>query len=444
MELHPICPLDDIRYGKLIEKYSSKFNNFEYYKQRFIVEMKYLRALLTDDDIFKQLAQKNPILTKDSVEKFYINDFTKEDYEAIVEIEKTTNHDVKAIEYYIHQLLDKHGMSELKPYVHFGLTSQDVNSVAMTTMISKCFEEIENDLLILIDTIKTKLCKQVPMLCFTHGQPAVPSRMDKEMAVYTDRLLYELGFFDDNFTVKFGGAVGNLNAHYFVFPEIDWHRFMTNFVRSYGFVRSEYTKQIDNYESITRQLDCLKRIMVILQDFTNNVWLYIHKMYFIQESVAGEVGSSTMPHKVNPINFENAMGNLALTIGFIQPFVNELPKSLFQRDLKDLTMFRSLGMIFGYAGLSMAMITKGITRLSINEKLINTELNENVSVLAEAYQVYLKAIGKADSYEELSKVTKGKVVTYEILHDYVDALDIDETHKEKLKQLKVEDYIGVV
>lgn len=438
-----LCPLDS-RYKNNTELLTIAIGDEAYTRNRVHVEICYLIELMK---LF------NHQMSDDQITKLkQISDLQKTDFERIAQIEAETKHDVKAIEYFIKeklkQVLGNEFREKYGKYVHYGLTSQDVNSVGgmigFQDSVVIIVNKIENEVLKHLNMLVNR-CKNIPILCRTHGQFAVPSLFGKELYIYVERVNGELEKMKQiDLTAKFGGAVGNFNSLYWVNPEINWISVANKFVSQFNLERSQFTKQIDNYESISETLDCLKRILVILSDIEKNLWLYVSDDYFKQLVVGQEVGSSTMPQKVNPINLENARGNISIVLGLIDTFTTSLPQSSYQRDLKDSTMMRSIGMIFGYAAVVTGQLGEGIKRLEPNLEQIQKDLKDNVSCLTEAIQTYLKFIGIDNGYELMKELARGKKLTYEELHTFIDGLNIDDVHKIKMKSLTVEEYIGMI
>lgn len=429
-----LSPLDG-RYEKYTKKYQETLSENAYIRERVNVEIQYLIELM---DCLKHRHSEN--LTK------YENPNSTQ-IDIIKEFEKITNHDVKAIEYYLQKMLKLDSVDEqIIKYIHFGLTSQDINSLGFMILFKKSISifledcrKLVNELMVLI-----KECN-FPILTRTHGQFAIPSILSKELYVYIYRLNKQIEKLDsEKLTAKFGGAVGNFNAHHFVFPNIDWLSFADRFVEKYGFERSQFTKQIDNYDSIASAVDLMKRIIVIINDLQNNLWLYISDDYFIQRVVKSEVGSSTMPHKVNPIHFENARGNIEIFVKLSSAYTESLPVSQYQRDLKDSTLLRSIGLLFGYGSLIIGQMTEGIKRIYPNEVQIQKDLNDNPIVLSEAIQSLLRTDPTIDNpYEILKNFSRNGKVTKDTLDSFINSLDCKKEISLKLSQLKIDEYTGI-
>ena len=395
------------------------------------------------------------IITQNSLDEITImklknihQNFTLEECSTVKIVEHTVNHDVKSIEYYIKEKLDTLGLSQLKEFVHFGLTSQDINNTAIPLALKKWFENVylvELDRLIDKLTDLSDRCQGVVMLSRTHGQPASPTTMSKEILVFVERLQNQMDSIKRiKFYGKFGGAVGNFNAHQVAYPEVDWKKFSDDFLKSFGLIRLQHTTQIDHYDNLSTLFDNLKRINVILLDFCKDVWQYISMDYFSQKVLLGEVGSSTMPHKVNPINFENAEGNLGMSNCLLNYLSEKLPISRLQRDLTDSTVLRNLGVPMAHIKISFNSISKGIDRLDINRSKINEDLEKNWSVIAEGIQTILRRENYPNPYESLKKLTRGKDnLTKEDFWKFIEKLDISEELKKELKMLSPNNYFGI-
>jgi adenylosuccinate lyase len=437
-----ISPLDN-RYWNKVKELSDYFSEYGIIKSRFAVEILYYEYLLKILD-YQQLISTDCL--KDLILKFNKNDAL-----AIKKIEETTNHDVKAIEYYIQES----GVIEYPHLVHFGLTSADVSSLALTNTIRNSINEniipsIETMLLIL--EINTNNWKNIPMLSRTHGQPATPTTVGKELKVFYYRLNNQLEELTKiKFSTKFGGAVGNLNAHMVSFPNINWEETFNKFVKSFGISRQKYTTQIENYDDMSSLFNNLNRICNILIDLCRDIWSYISMNYFKLKVVQNEVGSSTMPHKVNPINFENAEGNLMLASTLFTFLANKLPISRLQRDLSDSTVSRNIGVAFGHLLLAIKSINIGLKKIYPDEKVIESDLNKNSIVLAEAIQTLLRKEGNSNAYDIIKDITRGENITWENLKDifktnlnekYKDSLKVSEETYKIIDNLKINDYIG--
>lgn len=440
-----ISPIDG-RYRKQVVDLENFFSEYALMKYRIKVEVEYLIALSEVIPQKLSLLHSQDVMTE--VRALY-EDFTIEQAERVKEIESVTNHDVKAIEYFIKENLDHERYKEVLEFVHFGLTSQDINNTAQPMMLRDALEVVwfpKLEQIITQLTRKSDEWKDIPMLARTHGQPASPTTLGKEIYVFVYRLseqLKQLKMVPQS--VKFGGATGNMNAHHIAFPEIDWRHFALNFAEEYlGMELEEYTTQISNYDNLAALLDGIKRICTILIDFSRDMWTYISEEYFKQKIKAGEVGSSAMPHKVNPIDFENAEGNLGIAIAYCEHLSHKLPISRLQRDLTDSTVMRNLGMPIAHSLIAFNSLIKGIDKLLLHEESILKDLDNALPVVAEALQTILRREGYPNPYEALKGLTRNnEVLTRERLNDFIDNLNISDSLKEKMKQITPRNYIGV-
>ena len=374
--------------------------------------------------------------------------FTDADAQAIKDIEKVTNHDVKAVEYFLKGKFDEMGMADLKEFIHFGLTSQDINNTSVPLSMKECHDEVllpaYKKILALLDE-RAEEWKDIPMLAHTHGQPASPTTLGKEWGVFAYRLRRQIEELERiPFTAKFGGATGNFNAHLAAFPEVDWRAFGNDFVKNHlGLERQQLTTQIENYDMMAAWFDACKRINVILVDLCRDVWTYVSMEYFKQKIKAGEVGSSAMPHKVNPIDFENAEGNLGLANAIFEHLSHKLPISRMQRDLTDSTVSRNIGVPIAHTMISIASLEKGLGKLLLNEQALYRDLENNWAVVAEAIQTILRSVGYPNPYEALKQLTRtNEKVTSETIAAFVETLDVAPDIKERLKKLTPHNYIG--
>ena len=437
--LNAISPIDG-RYRGKVEQLADYFSERALIKYRVRVEIEYYIALMKE--LGKGCDGKEEAL-RDIYRTFGDAEATE-----IKEIEKTTNHDVKAVEYFIKRRFDAMGLAEMKEFIHFGLTSQDINNTAVPLSMKECHEEvIRPGYEKIIEQIEARAeeWKKVPMLAHTHGQPASPTGLGKEMAVFAYRLRNQLRQMDGiAFTAKFGGATGNFNAHRVAFPEVDWVAFGNHFVsESLGLERQQLTTQIENYDNMAAYFDVCKRMNVILIDLCRDVWTYVSMEYFKQKIKAGEVGSSAMPHKVNPIDFENAEGNLGLANAILEHLSHKLPVSRMQRDLTDSTVSRNIGVPLAHVMISLASIEKGIGKLLLNEEAIAADLEKNWAVVAEAIQTILRSVGYPNPYEALKQLTRtNSHVTEQTIEDFVATLDVSEEVKERLRAITPHNYTG--
>lgn len=437
-----LSPLDD-RYSKITEELKDYFSEYALFKYRMRVELKYFIKLVE-----LNLKELYGIGIKEikKIFKLIYRCYNKESYDNIKKYEKITKHDVKALEYYLRDVFDKYELSRYKSFIHFGLTSQDINNTANSLQLKDCIQKSYiNKLNTIIKKINfyTDDFAGITMISRTHGQPAVPTTMGKEFNVFSYRLELQLEQLKNmKYYGKFGGASGNLNAHKYAYPEIDWIKFGESFMKSMDLERSKHTTQIDSYDSFATIFDCLKRINTILIDMCQDIWLYISMDYLKQKIIEGEVGSSTMPHKVNPINFENAEGNLKLVNSLLEFFSRKLPVSRLQRDLTDSTVLRNVGVIFGHIFVAFDNILNGLNKIDINLEKINEDLKNNFVVVTEGIQTLLRRYGYEDAYEKLKDFSrKNKVVTEFEIKNFVEKLEIDNFIKEKLKNIDVLDYI---
>ncbi|GAB1403835.1 MAG: adenylosuccinate lyase [Lentimicrobiaceae bacterium] len=441
--LSAISPIDG-RYRKQVEGLSYFFSEAALINYRVFVEIEYFIALSQ-----LPLPQLKGI-TGQQIEQLRAisRDFTFIDASEIKEIEKTTNHDVKAVEYYLKKKFEKIGLSKYKEFLHFGLTSQDINNTAIPYALKLALDDVVmptlEELLTKL-TVKAKLWKKVPMLAHTHGQPATPTMVGKEVYVFVERLRQQIKMLRSTpFTVKFGGATGNLNAHYAAYPDIDWVSFAEHFCRHHlKMDRQKVTTQIENYDHLAAFFDAFKRINTILIDLCGDMWSYISMEYFKQKIKPGEIGSSAMPHKVNPIDFENAEGNLGIANALFCHLSAKLPVSRLQRDLTDSTVTRNIGLPVAHSLVAIKSIVKGLNKLILNEQKINEDLNNNWAVISEAIQTILRREGYPKPYEALKSLTRtNEKITSERLHDFIDKLNVGDEVKSELKALSPYNYTG--
>ena len=443
--LNAISPIDG-RYFEATKPLGLYFSEQALMRYRVLVEIEYFIALC---ELPLEQLKSFPKNNFDALRKVY-KDFNEADALKIKETEKTTNHDVKAIEYFIKDEFDQQGLSTFKEFIHFGLTSQDVNNTA-TPLLFKEFLEKEflpelNKLVSSLDT-QAETWKEISMLARTHGQPASPTRLGKEIAVFSSRIKKQLDLLKTiPHSAKFGGATGNFNAHHVAYPEINWLDFGNQFVTNYlGLDRSHPTTQIEHYDNLAAQFDNLKRINTILIDYSRDVWQYVAMNYFKQKIKAGEIGSSAMPHKVNPIDFENAEGNLGLANAMFEHLSAKLPISRLQRDLTDSTVLRNIGVPMAHTWIAIKSLQKGISKLELNKAAIDHDLEENWVVVAEAIQTILRKEGYPNPYEALKELTrKNEKITPQAIHDFIEGLEIKKELKEQLKRISPYNYVGIV
>ncbi|WP_318495690.1 adenylosuccinate lyase [Photobacterium leiognathi] len=441
--LTAVSPVDG-RYGSKTSALRSIFSEFGLLKYRTIVEIRWLQKLAATDAIVEVpafSAEANAFLDRIAAE------FSEKDALRIKTIERTTNHDVKAVEYFLKEKVaevpELHAVNE---FIHFACTSEDINNLSHALMLTEAREkvmlpEVRN----VIDAIKdlANQFRDIPMLTRTHGQPASPSTMGKEMANVAYRMERQYKQIENvEILGKINGAVGNYNAHLSAYPEIDWHQYSEEFVTSLGITWNPYTTQIEPHDYIAELFDAFARFNTILLDFDRDVWGYIALGHFKQKTIAGEIGSSTMPHKVNPIDFENSEGNLGLANAIFGHLAQKLPVSRWQRDLTDSTVLRNLGVGCGYAIIAYTSTLKGISKLEVNAEALAAELDKNWEVLAEPVQTVMRRYGIEKPYEKLKELTRGKRVDGEGMRVFIDGLELPEHEKARLKELTPANYIG--
>lgn len=442
--LFAISPIDG-RYSDKVTELRQYFSEFALMKARIVVEIEYFIALCE----LPLLQLKN--FDKNQFEKlrgFYL-DFDSVDAERVKTIEKTTNHDVKAVEYFIREKFKETGFSEYCEFIHFGLTSQDINNTAMPLLLKEFTQIVYYPLLNEIIeklTLMGKDWAEIPMLARTHGQPASPTRLGKEVMVFVERLQNQSKDLKViPFSAKFGGATGNFNAHHVAYPKIDWITFSNKFVnKTLGLTRSQITTQIDHYDYLAAYFDAIRRINTILIDLCRDIWTYISMEYFRQKINTNEVGSSVMPHKVNPIDFENAEGNFGISSAVCEHLSAKLPISRLQRDLTDSTLIRNVGVPLSHTVIAFKSLLKGLDKLLLNETAIIGDLEKNWGVVAEAIQTILRREGYPEPYEALKMLTRtGKPIDRESLRKFIEELDISDEIKIELKKISPTNYIGI-
>lgn len=442
--IQAISPIDG-RYRRVTAPLSAYFSEGAIIRYRLKVEIEYFIALA---ELGISPLQDFPNEKKQELRKLYeqFNDSIALD---IKEIEKSTNHDIKAVENYLRKKFDELGIGHYKEFIHFGLTSQDINNTAFPSALKDCFTNIYlpalNNIIVNIEMLSLEW-KQFPMLARTHGQPASPTTVGKELMVFVERLNDQVAYFNNiPFDGKFGGATGNFNAHYVAFPDIDWISFSNSFLEIVlGLRRQQFTTQIEHYDNLSAFFDNCRRINTILLDFSKDMWMYISMDYFKQKVVASEVGSSAMPHKVNPIDFENAEGNLGLANAIFEHLSNKLPVSRLQRDLTDSTVIRNVGVPIGHTLIALQSLVKGINKLTLNEQKINFDLNQNWAVVAEAIQTILRRENYPEPYQALKELTRGQGnLTQEVFINFIDALQVSDKVKQELKLISPDNYIGM-
>ena len=452
MDFHSLLAVSPIdgRYAAKTASLRQYFSEFALIRNRVRVEVEYFITLceiplpqladfgegtgMSRDELFTRLRQ-------------LYQSMTPEDAQKVKDIEKITNHDVKAVEYFIKEKFKALGISRWQEFVHFGLTSQDINNTSQPLMLK---EALENEYIpalkevISILSADVEAWKDVPMLARTHGQPATPTRLGKEFQVFVSRLEEQLRQFGQlTWPAKFGGATGNMNAHKVAFPDIDWPAFADRFVASLGLTRSFPTTQIDHYDNLAAIFDCLRRINTILIDLCRDIWTYISMEYFHQQVAKNEVGSSAMPHKVNPIDFENAEGNLGMANAVLTFLSMKLPISRLQRDLTDSTVQRNIGVPVAHGMIALASLKKGLGKLILNRPAIDAELHHNWAVVAEAIQTILRRENYPNPYETLKNLTRtGAAIDEKTIEDFISTLDVADSVKEELRAIPPWNYTG--
>lgn len=448
MQLTPLSAISPVdgRYRKVTEALAAYFSEFALIRYRVEVEIEYFISLA--ELPVPQLAGKLTETPKSALRNLYLN-FTEADAQRIKDTEKVTNHDVKAVEYFIKEELDKIGLSELKEFVHFGLTSQDINNTAIPLSIKRAInEQYIPQLNSIIDLLLQYAndWKNIPLLARTHGQPASPTRLGKEIYVFAERLnIQKNQLAQIPFSAKFGGATGNFNAHHVAYPANNWQQFGNQFVNEVlGLSRSQTTTQIEHYDNLAALFDCLKRINTIQIDLCRDMWTYISMDYFKQKVNKNEVGSSAMPHKVNPIDFENAEGNFGIANAIFEHLSAKLPISRLQRDLTDSTVLRNVGVPLAHTAISFASLLKGLNKLLLNEAKIKDDLENNWAVVAEAIQTVLRRENYPQPYEALKALTRGAdKIDGALIATFIDSLQVSDAVKTELRAITPYNYTGV-
>ncbi len=440
-QLSAISPIDG-RYRKSVASLADYYSEFALIKYRVIVEVEYF-LFLAEKKFFKV-----DVKTKNHL-KQVVNDFNEANALEIKATEAITNHDVKAVEYFLKKQLDACQASHLKEWVHFGLTSQDVNNTAIPMLWKDSLELEYLPAVINLQHALTDLANKwaaIPMLAKTHGQAASPTKLGKEIMVFVDRLENQIQLFSYiPFSAKFGGATGNFNAHHVAFPKTDWVKFGNNFLENkLGLQRQQFTTQIEQYDTLAAHFDAIKRINTIFVDLARDIWSYVSMDYFKQKTKKGEVGSSAMPHKVNPIDFENAEGNLGIANAVLEHLSAKLPISRLQRDLTDSTVLRNIGVPMAHTIIALKSIEKGLGKLVLNPTKLNEDLENNWAVVAEAIQTILRRENYPNPYEALKDLTRGNAsITKKSMHNFIDGLKVTATIKKELKRITPQNYTGV-
>lgn len=441
--LTAISPVDG-RYGSKAAELRSIFSEFGLLKYRVQVEVRWLQALANAPEIAEVPrfgSEENALLDE------IVANFNEEDAQRVKDIERTTNHDVKAVEYFLKEkVAGNEKLNAVNEFIHFACTSEDINNLSHALMLEEARKEVIlpycEKLMTAIDALAEEYIN-IPMMARTHGQPASPTTMGKEMANVKARLARQIKQIEAvEILGKINGAVGNYNAHLSAYPELDWHAFSENFVSSLGITWNPYTTQIEPHDYIAELFDAIARFNVILLDFDRDVWGYIALGHFKQKTIAGEIGSSTMPHKVNPIDFENSEGNLGLANALFDHLAAKLPVSRWQRDLTDSTVLRNLGVGVAYSIIAYQATLKGISKLQVNEQSLLDELNDNWELLAEPIQTVMRRYGIEKPYEKLKELTRGKKVNQDIIAEFIDTLALPEDAKVALKAMRPDNYIG--
>jgi adenylosuccinate lyase len=444
MEFNPLTAVSPIdgRYNSQTRNLAAYFSEYALIKYRLKVEIEYFIAL-GQQKIFTIPVAKSNALRK------LMDTFTPETASEIKQYESVTNHDVKALEYYLKKEMDNLGLSELKEFIHFGLTSQDVNNTAIPMMWKDALEfeyyPAVSNLIIALKELATNW-RNVPMLARTHGQPASPTTLGKEFMVFVERLENQLSLLNQvPYSCKFGGATGNFNAHLAAYPKVDWTKFANKFCENkLGLQRQQYTTQIEHYDHLAAHFDGIKRINTILIDLCRDIWTYISMEYFRQKTKKGEIGSSAMPHKVNPIDFENAEGNLGLSSALLEHLAAKLPVSRLQRDLTDSTVIRNIGVPFAHFMIAINSINKGLGKLVLNEAALESDLERNWAVVAEAIQTILRRENYPQPYEALKELTRGKTaIDKDSIHAFIQELKVSQAIKKELKAITPLNYTGL-
>ncbi len=444
MELSPLTAVSPIdgRYRKQVQHLDEFFSEYALIKYRVLVEVEYF-FFLADQKFFKLSPKARLALKK------VLDEFSVENAQQIKQIESVTNHDVKAVEYFLKEQLDKAAIPQLKEWIHFGLTSQDINNTAIPLSWKHCMEHEYLPAVINLQNHLYQLAaqwKNIPLLARTHGQPASPTRLGKEIMVFVERLNNQIELFSSiPYAAKFGGATGNFNAHHVAYPKKKWVDLGNAFVEDVlGLQRMQFTTQIEHYDSLAAHFDAIKRINNILIDLCRDIWTYISVDYFKQKTKKGEVGSSAMPHKVNPIDFENAEGNLGMANALLEHLSAKLPLSRLQRDLTDSTVLRNIGVPVAHIAIALKSLEKGLDKLVLNEAKLKEDLENNWAVVAEAIQTILRRENYPNPYEALKDLTRGNhKIDKKAIHDFIGKLKVSAAIKKELKAITPHNYVGV-
>ncbi len=440
--LTAVSPVDG-RYGRKTQSLRPIFSEYGLIYHRVLVEVRWLQALSN----LKEIEEVPPFSAEaNQALDAIVSQFSEQDAQRIKDIEKTTNHDVKAVEYFLKEKIsDNAELMAVNEFIHFACTSEDINNLSHALMLKAGSEMLLDQYQAVLDLIEAMALDyaEVSILCRTHGQPASPSTLGKEMANVAYRIKRQIKQISRlDMLGKINGAVGNYNAHFSAYPDIDWQGFARSFVESLGITFNPYTIQIEPHDYIAELFDASARLNTVLIDFARDIWSYISIGYFKQKTIAGEVGSSTMPHKVNPIDFENAEGNLGIANAIMTHLAQKLPISRWQRDLTDSTVLRNLGVGFGHVIIALDSMQRGINKLEVNEKVIAQDLNQNWEVLAEPIQTVMRRYGIEKPYEKLKQLTRGQRVNQQIMQEFVATLEIPQDAKQRLMQMTPASYIG--
>ena len=440
-QLTAISPIDG-RYRGQVQQLDEYFSEYALIKYRVLVEVE--NFLFLAEKKFFRINEKMRATVRDCVTNFSISDA-----ETIKQTERITNHDVKAVEYFLKDQLDKCNAGHLKEWIHFGLTSQDINNTAVPLLWKNCIETEYLPAILNLQLAIGKLAiewRSIPMLARTHGQPASPTRLGKELMVFAERVESQVQLFSYiPFTAKFGGATGNFNAHHVAFPKYDWIKFADEFTQNkLGLQRQQYTTQIEHYDILAAHFDAIKRINNILIDLCRDIWTYVSMDYFKQKTKKGEIGSSAMPHKVNPIDFENAEGNLGIANALLEHLSSKLPISRLQRDLTDSTVLRNIGVPVAHTLIACNSVRKGMDKLVLNEPKLKADLEANWAVVAEAIQTILRRENYPQPYEALKALTRGKtMIDKKAMHQFINSLKVPVAVKKELKAITPHNYTGI-
>ena len=439
--IYNISPVDG-RYREMTEEVRNCFSEYHLIKNRIIVEIEWLKKLFQIEELNLKYDKSDLQILNKIVEEFDLTEAKK-----VKEIEDVTKHDVKAVEYYIDEKLKENHLEKYNHLIHFACTSEDINNLDYGIMIKELIQDVYvSNAYELIKTLeeKAKQYANTPMLSHTHGQNATPTTVGKELAIFAYRSKKVLTKIEnEKISGKFNGTVGNFNAHVISYPNIDWIQISKEFVESFGLECNLFTTQIESHDNICILFSEIKLLNNIILDFNSDMWMYISRNYFIQNNIKGEIGSSVMPHKINPINFENSMANIKMANGVLGTFIENLQISRMQRDLSDSSMLRNIGVAVGYALIAIKQSIKGICKLNVNEKLLRDELQNTPEILAEAVQTILRKNEYENAYETLKSITRGKNISMKEMRDFIETLEINQKDKENLLKLEPENYIGL-